>query len=138
MADAQAPGLPDALPDASVLAGLNPVVATVFLLTLLVGWVTIYYGPAIRDRIRGRSDDLPHPEPPPPAAPAAAVLDRAAAVTDRLIAHLEGQVRDRDADIERLLREVDRLRRERDEERRAHERTRAELERCRDNQWRRL
>lgn len=124
MAAAQAP----AVPDASSLAGLNPVVASLFLGVVALGMILFYFGPAMRDRVRG-----PRPEaktdpastgPIPPVLPSPVqVLDRAAVMTDRL--------------IETLEEEIDQLRQERNEARRELERARAELERCRDSQWRR-
>jgi hypothetical protein len=128
---AQAP----AVPDASSLAGLEPVVAVSFLAVVALGMLLFYFGPALRDRVRGPK------APPPPADPAStgpippvlpssvAALDRATEMTNRLIANLEEQVRERDE-------EFDRVRHERDEIRRELERTRMDLERCRD-QWRR-
>lgn len=136
MAGAEAPELPDA----SILKDLNPVVGSLLLAGFILVWSTVYYGPAIKDRIRGRpSDPPPRQDPPeqtqPVLPPATQVLDRAAEMANRLIAHLEDEVRDMEAEIERLLGEVDRLRRAHEEERRAHDRTRLELERCRDR-WR--
>lgn len=125
---AQAP----TIPDASSLAGLEPSVAIMFLGVVALGMLLFYFGPAMRDRVRGAPKDKPADSPPAPVPtlPQPVVLvDRATEMTNRLIETLEEQVTERDDEIERL-------RHERDEERRAHERTRMDLERCRD-QWRR-
>lgn len=132
MAIAQAP----VVPDPSTLSGLNPVVATTFLGVVALGMLLFYFGPALRDRVRGRKADAPKADlvatgPIPPVLPSpVAVLDRATEMTNRLIETLEKQAAERDD-------EIDELRRELSDERRAHERTRSDLERCRDTQWRR-
>lgn len=131
MAVAQAP----IVPDASSLAGLEPAVAIMFLGVVALGMILFYFGPAMRDRVRGPKATPPPADPAstgpiPPVLPSSvAVLDRATEMTNRLIATLEEQAGERDE-------EIDRLRHELADERRTHERTRIDLERCRD-QWRR-
>lgn len=109
------------LPDATSLAGLDPSVAIMFLGVVALGMILFYFGPALRDRVAKKPDELKPADQTAPIASVAQtatqVLDRTTEMTDRYIADLKEQIRgqareleDQDRELARLREVADRLR----------------------------
>lgn len=105
MLAAQAP----VVPDASSLAGLDPVVAVSFLGVVALGMILFYFGPALRERLSKKA------KPADPAAtapmvplpvPATQMLDRTAEMTDRYVDSLKEQLRDQKEQLRDQQREL--------------------------------